>query len=290
MSAPRILVFGFGYSAAAFARAMRGRAEWIAGTVRSRDKAESLAAEGVRGLVFDGVTASADVSAAITRATHIVVSIPPGDADEPVLASFGEAIAAAKPAWIGYLSTVGVYGSYGGAWVCEATTPHPVSDRAVRRLAAEKAWAVLGARAGVPVAVFRIAGIYGPSRNTFVQLAEGSARRIVKPGQVFNRIHVDDLAAGLVAALDRGTAGVVNLADDEPAPPEDVIAFAAETMGVPVPPAIPFAEAELTPMQRSFYGECKRVLNRRLREELGVTLRYPTWREGLSALWRDGWR
>jgi nucleoside-diphosphate-sugar epimerase len=267
MTAPRIFIFGMGYTARAFARAVEGKAS-VAGTSRE---------------TFD--------RADFADATHIIVSIPPGETD-PVLERYRDAILAApKLAWIGYLSSVGVYGNYGGAWVSEATTPHPRPPRSVARLKAEREWGRLARERDVPLALFRIAGIYGPGRNAFVNLAEGKAHRIVKPGQVFNRIHVDDIVTAMVTAFDRTAGGIFNLADDEPAPPQDVVTFAANLMGVTAPPAVPFADADLSPMARSFYADNKRVLNRRIKDQLGVALRYPTYREGLTALWRDGtWR
>jgi nucleoside-diphosphate-sugar epimerase len=289
----RLFVFGLGYSAGRLAAAMHCKAEWVGGTVRTIDKAVSLsAAPGVRPYVFDGKAPGVGAVEAVKVATHLLVSIPPGEAGDPVLAHFRSAILAAPGLkWIGYLSTVGVYGNYGGAWVSEATTPHPASERATRRLAAEKAWSDLAAERGVPLAIVRIAGIYGPGRNAFVNLAEGKAHRIVKPGQVFNRIHVDDIVDALAAAIDRNAAGIFNLADDEPAPPQDVVTFAAGLMGVDPPPEIPFDEAELSPMARSFYGENKRVSNRRIKQDLDVRLHYPTYRDGLAAMWKAGiWR
>jgi nucleoside-diphosphate-sugar epimerase len=288
----RLVVFGLGYSAAAFARLMRSRGALVGGTVRDPAKAERLRDEGIEALVFDGSEPATGVAAALAEATHCLVSIPPGEAGEPAIAHHGGDLAASKDLdWIGYLSTVGVYGNYGGAWVSERSTPHPRSDRSVRRLDAEAAWRALAARREVPLAIFRIAGIYGPGRNTLKNLAEGKARRIIKPGQVFNRIHLDDIALALAAALERKAEGIYNLADDQPAPPQDVIAFAAELMGVPAPPAVPFDEAELSTMARSFYGENKRVSNRRIREELTLALRYPTYREGLTTMWENGsWR
>lgn len=291
MSEPvRLFIFGLGYAGGAFARAMRGTAQWIGGTTRSAEAAESLAEAGIRPFVFGGDGAGSGVAEAVRLATHVVVSVPPGETD-PVLDRHRASLAAAQPRWLAYLSSVGVYGNYGGAWVSEATTPHPAPGRSSARLAAEKAWAAFAAERDLPLAVLRIAGIYGPGRNAFVALADGSAHRVVKPGQVFNRIHLDDLTAALVAASQQDAAGVFNVSDDEPAPPQEVVAFASDMMGVKPPPEVPLRIAALSPMARSFYAECKRVKNARLRETLGVALRYPTYREGLTALWQSGqWR
>jgi hypothetical protein len=287
-----LFVFGLGYSAAAFARVMSGHADSIGGTVRTEEKAGRLRAEGISALVFDGAAPGAGVGAALADATHLLVSIAPGEGGDPVLMHHaGDILTARNLRWIGYLSTVGVYGNYGGAWVTERTTPHARQGRPMRRLEAEKAWQKLGDERQAPLAIFRIAGIYGPGRNALRNLADGTARRIVKPDQVFNRIHVEDIAAALTAAVEKDAAGIFNLADDEPCPPQDVVEFAANLMGVPVPPEIPFESADLSPMARSFYGENKRVLNRRIKEDLGVDLHYPTYREGLESLWRrGGWR
>jgi nucleoside-diphosphate-sugar epimerase len=283
----RLFVFGLGYSATALARAMRGRAAAIAGTVRSHEKAAALAADGVGATVFTGDSPSPAVAKALEGATHILASIPPGETGDPVLVHHrADIVAAPGLTWIGYLSTVGVYGRYGGAWVSERTTPHPASGRSTLRLAAERDWQAVAAERRVPVAIFRLAGIYGPGRNALVNLAEGKAHRIVKPGQVFNRIHVEDIAGTVAAALGARAEGIFNLADDAPAPAEDVVTYAADLMGVPPPPAIPFDQAELSPLARSFYDGNKRVLSRRIKEQLGVTLRYPTYRDGLNALWR----
>ncbi len=286
-----VFVFGLGYSATAFARLARSEGAAVAGTVRTAEKAERLRGEGIDALVFDGEAPGTGVAAALAAATDLVVSVAPGTAD-PVLAHYRDAILAAPNLrWIGYLSTVGVYGNYGGAWVSERTTPHPVRGRSEERLATERAWKKLAAERDTPLAIFRIAGIYGPGRNALRNLAEGTARRVVKPGQVFNRIHVADIAASIAAAMAKRASGIFNLADDEPGPPQDVIAFAASLMGMPPPPEVPFEEAELSEMARSFYSDNKRVTNRRIKEELGVNLRYPTYRDGLGALWRDGdWR
>jgi dTDP-4-dehydrorhamnose reductase len=286
----RLFIFGMGYTARAFGRAM-AEVEWMGGTTRTAERALRLAERHFRARVFDGATADPAIADDLREATHVVVSIPPGEAD-PVLARFaGDLGAAPRLQWLAYLSTVGVYGNYGGAWVSEATTPHPQQPRSVARLKAEREWAKLAAERSTPLATFRIAGIYGPGRNAFVNLAEGKAHRIVKAGQVFNRIHVDDIVATMVAALERSARGIFNIADDEPAPPQDVVKYAANLMGVAPPSEVPFDKAELSPMARTFYADNKRVRNRRIKEELGVALKYPTYREGLAALWRDGtWR
>jgi nucleoside-diphosphate-sugar epimerase len=200
-------------------------------------------------------------------------------------------VAAPDLAWIGYLSTVGVYGDHGGAWVDEATEPRPLSGRSIERVRAETEWRRLADELGVPIGIFRLSGIYGPGRNALAQIVDGTARRLVKPGQIFNRIHVADIATVVAAGAAREAAGVFNVTDDEPAPPQDVVAFAAETAGYPAPPAIDFETADLSPMVRSFYGENKRVGNKRLAADLGVRLAFPSYREGIAALWKDGsWR
>lgn len=292
MTAKRLFVFGLGYTGLAFARAMREAAGSIGGTVRSPEKAAELQAEGIEARVFDGKRPGDGIAAAIAGATHILVTISQGEGGDPVLAHHGHDIMAAPDVmWIGYLSTVGVYGDHGGAWIDEETPPDPRVPRTAARIEVEKAWTELGRRRNVPAGIFRLAGIYGPGRNPFLKLADGTAHRIVKPGQVFNRIHVADIAATLRAAAARPAARLYNVADDEPAPPQDVVAYAAELMGVAPPPEVPFAEADLSPMARSFYEGNRRISNQRIREELGVRLAWPTYRDGLAALWRDGtWR
>jgi nucleoside-diphosphate-sugar epimerase len=281
-----LFVFGLGYSAEAFVRRERGRFHRIVATVTSAEKEKVVAAQGLEARVFGPEARDAHIVDDLRDARALLVSIPPGEDGDPALTAFGEAIAAAPClAWIGYLSTVGVYGDHGGAWIDESTPPKPASARSRRRLAAEEAWLALGRRTGKPVHVFRLAGIYGPGRNALAQLAAGTAKRIVKPGQVFNRVHVDDIAAALAASLDRPRAeAIYNVADDEPAPPQEVVAYAARLAGVEPPPEVAFDAAALSPMARSFYGETKRVSNRLTKDELGLALRYPTYREGLAAL------
>jgi nucleoside-diphosphate-sugar epimerase len=277
---PVLLTLGHGYAAGRLAASLGG---WrVLGTTRSAAKAAAMQAAGVEAV--DWADAAA-VEAAIGAAEHVLVSLPPDAAGDPVLARHGPALAAARPAWVGYLSTTGVYGDRQGGWVDEESALAPVNDRGRWRVAAEAAWQA----SGLPVQVFRLAGIYGPGRSVFDRLREGRAQRVVKPGQVFSRIHVDDLAQVLRASMARPAPGrVYNVADDEAAPPQDVIAYAAELLGVPVPPGVPLAAAELSPMARSFYAESKRVVNRRIKQELGVTLAYPDYRVGLRAILAAG--
>ncbi len=286
----RFFLFGAGYSALAFARLLKGRP--IAGTTRSADRFAALEAAGVEPLLFDGTALSDAIRERLAAATHLVVSVAPSENGDPVLGAAGGTIRAAMPAlrWIGYLSTVGVYGDHDGAWVDEDGECRPVSARSRQRLDAEKAWRALGAEMGVPVAVMRLSGIYGPGRNALANLAEGTARRLVKPGQVFNRIHVDDIAGALAHLAAKNLGGVFNVTDDEPAPAQDVVLFAARLMGVAPPPEIPFETAKLSPMARSFYEENKRVANRRIKAA-GYAFRYPDYRSALTAMWQAGtWR
>jgi nucleoside-diphosphate-sugar epimerase len=273
------------------ARLLKGQVD-VSGTTREPTRAQALVAEGIAATVFDGESQSPEVGEALAAATHVIVSVPPGAEEGPGLMLNGEDLAEASHLrWIGYLSSVAVYGNYGGAWVTERTTPHPKTERAVRRRKAELEWQRFGIRYDIPVAIFRIAGIYGPGRNAFVALSEGRAHRVIKPGQVFNRIHVDDIATAVAAALLKSEGGVFNLADDGPSPPEDVVTFAASLMGVAPPPEVPIGEAELSPMARSFYVDNKRVDNRRMKALTGRELLFPTYREGLAALWNGGrWR
>ena len=282
----RLFVFGLGYSALAFVRAAKASAERVTGTVRAKEEAAALArSEKIEVIPFDGRGASAGVIAALKRTTHLLVSVPPGETGDPVINDHAADIAAtASIVSIVYLSTIGVYGDHGGAWVDEATPARPINARSVARLAAENAWRNLADGAGKPLTVLRLSGIYGPGRNALVDLKAGKARRIVKPGQVFNRVHVDDIAAAIAAAFDRRADGIFNITDDEPAPPQDVIAYAAGLLGIPAPPEIPFDDADLSVMARSFYGENKRARNGRMKETLGVTLRFPSYRDGLAAL------
>jgi nucleoside-diphosphate-sugar epimerase len=280
----KLFVFGLGYSARAVVRRLRPALQAAWGTTREPDKADQLAIQAVRPVLFDGRERRPAVGAALAKADHVLVSIPPSKQGDPVLAHHREDLAALKPRSLVYLSTVGVYGDHGGAWVDEASECRPVSARARQRLNAEMAWRAFADEAGVPTAIIRLAGIYGPGRGPFEKLRRGTARRIVKPGQVFNRIHVDDIATIVEAAFAGRANGVFNGADDEPAPPQDVLAYAAELLGVPPPPEVAFEDADLTPMALSFYGDNKRVRNDKIKRELGVQLACPTYREGLAAV------
>ena len=284
----RLLCFGLGYSARVLAKRLRGEGWSIAGTSRTPQGVAAIEASGWRGLGFDGLAPSGDIRAAIAAASHVLVSIPPGAVGDPALALHGADIAASPGiGWIGYLSTIGVYGDHRGGWVDEDTPPAPASERGRRRLAAEKAWAALGRASGKRTVIFRLPGIYGPGRSTLDAVRAGTARRIIKDNQVFNRIHVDDIATGVAASMQGlGRHSIYNVSDDAPAPPEEVVAFAARLLGLPEPPAVPFETAELSPMARSFYGESKRVSNRRMKDDLGVTPAYPSYRQGLSAIAR----
>jgi nucleoside-diphosphate-sugar epimerase len=288
-----LLIFGLGYSSVATVRASGQRYQRIVATVRSAERAAALTASGVAGhavtvLPFDGSRLDDALADAIGQADDVLVSAPPDASGDPVLKVCTRALSSAHLRAVAYLSTVGVYGDHAGGWVDETTEPRPVSPRSVERLEAEQAWTAFGRANGVPVAILRLSGIYGPGNNALVNLRRGTARRIVKPGQVFNRIHVDDIAQAVLAAFERRYHGVINVTDDEPAPADEVVAYGAELLGLPVPPAVPISEAGLSPMGLSFYGECKRVSNQRLKGELGVNLLHPDFRVALQALAAGG--
>jgi hypothetical protein len=285
-----LICFGLGYSAEYFIGMFGDGFERIIGTVRGAERVAVLNARfggRLKVFAFDGTSATQEVERAIGEADLALVSTPRTAQGDPVLAAFGEALAHAnRLRSIVYLSTVGVYGDHGGAWVDEETAPQPDSERARERLEVEHAWQKFGQRSGAAVAILRLAGIYGPGRNALVQIARGDARRIVKAGQVFNRIHVGDIAQAIDAGLARAATGIFNVADDEPSPPGDPIVFAAQLLGRDPPPEIPFEEAapSMSPMALSFWQDCRRVRNDKLKRELVVALNYPTYREGLRAV------
>jgi len=287
-----VLILGAGFSGSAIAKAFLPLAQSVTGTTRSDDKLDGLRALGIDALVYDGATISPELAAAMKRTTHLIQSIAPGREGDPMMRPGTPSLAELMPnlQWAAYLSTVGVYGDHGGAWVTEETSLEPVSARSVERVAAENAWLAFGRDSNIPVAVLRLSGIYGPGRNAFCNLEAGTARRLIKPNQVFNRIRVEDIAGAAIFLAEKSIGGIFNVTDDEPAPPQDVVAEAARLMGVSPPPEIPFETAELSPMARSFYGENKRVSNARLRD-LGFVFRFPDYRISLAELWAGGqWR
>ncbi len=289
----KLMAFGLGYSAKEALR--RLSPEQAVGTTRSAAKATVLSTLADMHL-FDGSLESAEaLRPVLAGVTHVLVSIAPAegqDGGDRVLPVLAEVLAAEKSlVSIAYLSTVGVYGDHDGAWVDETSECRPRSARSLARLKAENEWLAFGETTGASVAVLRLSGIYGPGRNGFVNLSEGSARRLVKPGQVFNRIHVEDIAAAVERAFATGASGLFNITDDEPAPPQDVVSYVAELMGVEPPPEQDFATADLSPMARSFYGENKRVANRKSKSELGLAYAYPDYRTAFARMWAEGtWR
>ena len=286
MPGKRLFCFGYGFCASALG-ALLGPAGWsLAGTCRTPGGCRALRDAGVDAVPFSREAPLADAVRCLAGATHILLSIPPDGEGDPALDCHGADIAAVEGLeWIGYLSTTGVYGDTGGAWVDETATPAPTGVRGRRRLKAENAWLAFGEQHGLAVHVFRLAGIYGPGRNALATVRRGEARRIDKPGQVFSRIHVSDIAQVLAASIARPRPGAIyNVCDDEPAPGADVVAHACALLGVAPPPLTPLDEADLTPMARSFYADNRRVSNARIKTELGVALRFPDYRAGLAGL------
>lgn len=273
------LLLGFGYVAKATTPHLQAAGFQLVGTSRSIEKSKEMRALGVEPLIRP---ATGDLQKAMALASHILVSVPPGEAGDPVLGALGGDVDLSGLDWLGYLSTTGVYGNPEGGWVTEATPPDPTEARSKRRLEAEQAWQALTDR----TRIFRLSGIYGPGRSALDRVQAGTARRIVKPGQVFSRIHVDDIAAALMASIDRpDVVGPFNLADDAPAAQSDVTAFAAGLLGVEPPPLEDFMTAEMSPMMRSFFSSSRRVSSSASREALGWTLEYPSYREGLQAIY-----
>lgn len=285
---PRVFIFGAGYSGQAIAQELASEAAFIGGTTRESEKLETLRAKGITPFLYTGQGFTPELQEVLVTTTHLIVSIAPTDNGDPVLADLQGAGELSALQWIGYLSTVGVYGDHGCAWVNEESPCHPVSERSRRRLETEEAWIAFAQEAEIQAAILRLSGIYGPGRNAFVNLANGTARRIIKRGQVFNRIHVEDIAGAARHLMCENASGIFNVTDDEPSPPQDVVAYAADLMGVAPPPEIPFEESDLGPMGRSFYSECKRASNTKLKAT-GFRLRYPNYRVALEAMWTSGW-
>jgi nucleoside-diphosphate-sugar epimerase len=285
-----LFCFGLGFSAQHFIKTYGDAYDTIAGTARSHYAVEQIGEPRLAGYMFDAERADPEIAAALARADVLLVSIPPDVSVDPALAKFGRVLAQLPQRLkIIYLSTIGVYGDRAGEWVDETRVPVPKQPRSIARLRAEKTWQAIARDHRKTIQILRLAGIYGPGRNALAHLKNGTAQRIVKPDQVFNRIHVADIGTSIAAALAYdGASDVWNVADDEPAPPQDVVAYAAKLMGVAPPPEEDFATAALSSMARSFYEENKRAANSKLKDKLGVTLAYPTYREGLKALWEAG--
>jgi nucleoside-diphosphate-sugar epimerase len=285
---PRLFCFGLGYSATHLACRLMAQGWSVAGTCQSEEKRRDLAALGIEAHLFDRERPLTDAAGVLAGATHLLGSVPPDGAGDPVLDTLSPVLVEAVVwRWAGYLSTTGVYGDTGGAVVDEGAPSAPTSERGRRRVAAETAWLALHRGHGVPVHVFRLAGIYGPGRSALEKVREGNAQRVIKPGHAFGRIHVEDIAHVLMASMAKPDPGAVyNVCDDEPAAPAEVVAFACQLLGVPPPPPVAFAEAQKTmsPMALSFWRDNRRVDNGRIKRDLGVRLAYPTYREGLAAI------
>ncbi|MBT6831150.1 MAG: SDR family oxidoreductase [Rhodospirillaceae bacterium] len=278
----QLFCFGLGYSGARLALALRALDWQVAGTSRDDAALHELKIHGIAGQQLE--------HAEIPPGTrHILSTIPPGTAGDPVLLAGADKITAAKElTWLGYLSTTGVYGDRGGAWVAENDAPKPGNERSRQRLAAEQAWLDLWRTRGVPVHIFRLAGIYGPGRNALAAVRAGTSKRIVKPGHLFSRIHVDDIVQVLLASMAAPNPGAIyNVCDDEAAPPADVVSHACELLSVTPPPAQDYDANNMSAMARSFWAENRRVRNDRIKNELGIDLRYPDYRSGLKALLAD---
>jgi nucleoside-diphosphate-sugar epimerase len=286
-----VFFFGMGYSSLATAKSIHELIDpnaTIAGTRRSEEGCERLAESPYRLHIFDGVTRGSTLGPDLQAATHLVLSIPPGEAGDPALKLHrADLDSAAGLQWLCYFSTVGVYGDFDGNWIDETASTHPANERSRLRLEAESAWRDYAKARGLPLLILRLAGIYGPGRSSFDKLREGTARRIVKPGQVFNRIHVEDI--GRVTALAAGArlGGTFNLSDEEPAPPQDLVEYAARKMGTSVPPDVAFEDAKMTEMARSFYADNKRISNVAIKQALGIELLYPDYRTGLDAIYEQ---
>ena len=285
-ASPRLFCFGLGYTAEALARRAKAKGWQVAGTARTKEKAERLSGLGYEIHLFNHGQSLANATEALAGTTHILSSVPPDVDGDPVVDRHGAQIGAIPDLeWIGYLSTTGVYGNRDGGWVDEESELLPTGERGRLRVAAERAWLDLARRENLTEQIFRLAGIYGAGRSAHDQVKAGLAKRIDKPGQVFSRIHVDDIVTVLEASMAKPHPGrIYNVCDDDPASPTEVVDYACELLDVEPPPLMPLSEAKLSPMGRSFYRDNKRVSNQRIKDELGVTLRYPDYRAGLVSL------
>lgn len=286
-----ILIFGAGYSGKSFGKNAANSRARVFGTTRSAENATNLKSLGITPLLFDGTTVTDELARVIEDATEIVISVAPGEDGDPILNAAENHLAdAAELKWIAYLSTVGVYGNHDGAWVNENTECRPVSKRSIQRVAAENEWLDFARKRRLPLSILRLSGIYGPGRNALKNMIEGKARRLVKPGQVFNRIHVADIACSLLFLADKRADGIFNVTDNLPSPPQDVVEYAASVTKIDPPEPIDFDTATLSPMARSFYGENKRVSNAKIKS-IGFQFSYPDYRYALPRMWTDDdWR
>tara|TARA_Y100001936_G_scaffold152690_1_gene148923 strand:+ start:2053 stop:2931 length:879 start_codon:yes stop_codon:yes gene_type:complete len=279
-----LFCFGFGFAAQALAERLLRKNWSVSGTYRDTDK--KVFFKNVPTFSFDGTQASEEVFAALSEATHLLISIPPQTSGDVVLKYFTTHIAGNKNLqWIGYISSTGVYGDTKGEWVDELSPLKPATELNFRRVQSESAWLKMAKENDCPVMIFRCVGIYGPGRNLLISVKQGRARRIEKPGLVFSRIHVADLAQILEASIQKPKSGeIYNVCDDEPAPPSEAAEYAFKLLKISPPPLIPFDSADLSEIARGFYKNCKRVSNKKIKEELGVILKYPNYRIGLDAI------
>ncbi len=281
-----LFCFGYGYSCDALARSLLECGGWsISGTTRDVEKKCVMRDSGIKPYLFDAENAVPDPLYMMREVTHILISTPPSDLGDPsFLAHAQDIMRLPKLQWVGYLSTTGSYGDRNGGWVDESSTPRPTTQRGSRRLKSEEQWFSLYESYKVPVHIFRLAGIYGPGRSALDSIRSGVARRIEKPGHAFSRIHVDDIVQILKASMNHPAPGeIYNLCDDEPAPSHEVIDYACQLLGIESPPLIPFDSVDMAPITQSFYADNKRVRNDKIKNSLGVKLRYKNYREGLQA-------
>lgn len=284
MTKKRLFCFGYGYTSDAVARRVMGEGWAVAGTTRDNDKRRFLRQQGVKSYLFDYEQPLEDPLLFLRDTTHLLISTPPSDEGDPAfLMHAADILKIPSIEWIGYLSSTAVYGDRDGGWVSENAELRPSTKRGSRRLRAESQWLSLFRDHGRPVHIFRLAGIYGPGRCALDSVRAGVARRINKPGHAFSRIHVDDIVQTVCASMAKFNPGqAYNVADDLAAPSHEVIKYACEMLGLNCPPLLPYDEADMAPIARSFYNDNKRIDNRRIKDELGVVLKYPNYMEGLK--------